>query len=167
MNLLEAVTSGDADAVVEALEAATDVNQQDEHNRTALVIAATMGRDDLCELLLAAGVEPMLTDDEQETALLKAAANGHAAVVQRLMPLAGSEEQGLASAFLKAYGKSHAPEYHAPNSNSLEAKVAKKVGELTRSAAELSARAADFVGNSDPARRMARIARAEARRKRR
>src|SRR5262245_5573638 len=114
MTLFEAVQSQDVAELKKALESAVDVNEEGEGRRTPLIEAALLGRADLCRALLEAGADPSLKDAEQETALLKAAANAHHEVVSLLAPLAAEDERDMAQAFLKAHGKAGAPEYHAP-----------------------------------------------------
>ena len=161
MNLYEAVEAADAEAVVARLEAGEDINQMGPGGATPLIQAARAGNAELVEVLLAAGAEPMLKDDEQESALLKAAANGHHAVCALLLPMATDDERGMAEAFLGAVGKTHAPQA-APLAEGFLG-IRKKVDELKRRAAVLGARGAKFVGYEDPAGRIERVERAEER----
>jgi ankyrin repeat protein len=101
------------------------------------------------QALLTAGAEPEWKDEAEETALLKAAANGHVAVVNLLGPHAPEDERDLARAFLSAFGASHAPDFQYDESR------------LKKKAIELVARAADFVGNEDPLKRVERVDRAK------
>jgi hypothetical protein len=151
MNLFEAVQANDPRALGEALKVAIDVNEAFEGGRTALVEAAALGHADLVKQLLAAGADPSLKDGEHETALLKAAANAHHAVVHLLSPLATEDERDLARAFLKAHGHSHAPEYQPPE----------QFAGIKRAAAVASARVSKFVGHQDPVERLERVDRAE------
>jgi ankyrin repeat protein len=150
MTLFEAVESGDAAELKNALKSAKDVNEAGEGGRTPLIAAAMLGRADLCQLLLEAGAEPSLKDDAQETALLKAAAHAHHNVVNVLAPLASEDERDMARAFLKAHGKASSPDYQAP-----------EFGAFKRAAAEASARVSKFVGHENPAERLDRVARSE------
>ncbi len=161
MNLFEAVEAADAEEVVARLEAGEDINQMGPGGSTPLIAAARVGNTDLVEVLLAAGAEPMLKDDEQESALLKAAANGHRGVCALLLPMANDDERGMAEAFLGAVGKTHAPKAAALPDGFLG--IRKKTEELKRRAAVLGARAAKFVGYEQPAERLEQLERAEAR----
>lgn len=156
MTLLEAVKAGDLAAAQAALDGGADVNELGPERTTPLIAAAGEGRLELVELLLERGAEPECRDDAHETALLKAAANGHADVVRLLLPGASQDDVDLARSFLGAFGHSHGPEYQLDES---------RFGALKRKAAEVSARAADFVGHSAPQQRLERLERAEAKAK--
>lgn len=149
MTLLEAVETGSVDEVKAALAAKPDVNQLGAGRTTPLIIAAGRGDLELVKLLLDAGAEARWRDDTDETALLKAAANGHFEVARALSPHADDEERELARSFLAAFGASHAPEFHYDG------------GGLKRKAVEVAARAANFVGHDDPLGRVERLQRAE------
>jgi len=155
MTLYEAVESGDVGSVQAALKTAKDVNELGPGKRTPLIVAAAAGRADLVKLLLAAGAEPGWKDAEEETALLKAAANGHREVAALLIDSAPEDERDLARAFLAAFGKSHGPEYQYDESS------------VKRKAVEVAARAANFVGHESPLDRLERVERAEANKKKR
>ncbi|MFT3839958.1 MAG: ankyrin repeat domain-containing protein [Myxococcaceae bacterium] len=148
-SLFEAVAAGDAEAVVEALEAGDDVNASGDGGRTPLIEAARLGHADVVELLLEAGAVAFIKDDEQETALLKAAANGHHDCCELLFQHSDEEERQMASAFLRASGKTHGPPRE---------KVASK---FTQRVARLGARAAKFVGHERLQERIERVDRAE------
>jgi ankyrin repeat protein len=149
MSLFEAVTAGDPEAVVEALEAGEDVNALGDGGKTPLIEAARAGHADVVELLLEAGAVAFLKDDEQETALLKAAANGHHDCCELLYPHAEEEERQMASAFLRASGKTHGPPRE------------KLPSKFTQRVARLGARAAKFVGHDRFQERIERVERAE------
>ncbi len=161
MTLFEAVEAADAEAVVARLEAGEDINQMGPGGATPLIEAARRGNAQLVEVLLAAGAEPMLKDGEQESALLKAAANGHRDICALLLTTASDDERGMAEAFLGAVGKTHGPRAAAPPDGFLG--IRKKTDELKRRAAVLGARAARFVGYEQPADRVDRVERAEQR----
>ncbi len=150
MSLFDAIHQGSLPALERALEHTRDVNQTGEGGCTPLIAAAQAGQLALVRRLLEAGAEPSWKDTSHETALLKAAANGHAAVVAVLLPLAEPDEQDLARAFLKASGAPLAPEYQYDGSS------------LQRKAVEVAARAASFVGHDEPQERLDRLARGEA-----
>lgn len=162
MSLYDAVEAGDLEAVAQQLAAGADVNEIGPGDRTPLIEAARAGNLALVRLLLEAGAEPMLKDGEQESAVLKAAANGHHDVCAVLLPLASEDERGMAEAFLGAVGKTNGPqELPAPAPDFLGLKA--KAGDLTRKAAVYGARAAKFVGYEKPAERIERVERAEQR----
>lgn len=149
MTLFEAIESGDLAVLRSAIEHTNDLNVLGPGRTTPLIEAAAIGWLEAVELLLQAGAEPTWKDEAEETALLKAAANGHARVVSLLSPLATDEDQDLARAFLAAFGASHAPDFHYDENR------------LKKKAVELAARAANFVGNEDPLNRVNRVTRAE------
>lgn len=149
MTLYEAVERGEVAQVKEALATAPDVNMLGPDKRTPLIEAAGQGLLEIVELLLAAGAEPRCRDASDETALLRAAANGHLAVARVLSALAEDEERELARSFLAAAGATHAPD------------VLKDEPGLKRKAIELAARAAGFVGHDAPLERIERVERSE------
>ncbi len=153
MGLFEAVKAGDLAALEAELKSTVDVNVLGEGRVTPLIEAARAGWVPGVEALLDAGAEPGWKDAEEETALLKAAANGHVKVVNVLGEFADDEERDLARAFLKAFGSSASPEFHYDESR------------LKRRAVELAARAAAFVGHDDPESRVSRVERSEKLRK--
>ena len=162
MTLFEAVEAEDLEAAKQCLSAGEYVDQLGSGDKTPLIEAARLGNVAMVQLLLDAGAEPMLKDAEQESAVLKAAANGHHEVCELLMPLASEDERGMASAFLGAVGKTHAPkEIPAPPKDVFGLKA--KAEDLTRKAAVYGARAAKFVGYDKPAERVERVERAEER----
>ncbi|MCU0695588.1 MAG: ankyrin repeat domain-containing protein [Myxococcaceae bacterium] len=154
MSLLDAIASEDRAAIAAALKATRDVNELGPGRTTPLIEAARRGLDDVVAQLLAAGAEPSWRDDEQETALLKAAANGYPRVVALLSPHATDDERDLARSFLAAFGQSHAPEYQYDPSS------------LHQKAVEVAARAANFVGHDDPLKRLERQERSQELKKR-
>ena len=147
MDLFAAVASGNPAQLRAALAAGGDVNVLGPGRGTPLIAAAAAGWLEGVGLLLAAGAEPTWKDDSGETAYLKAAANGHRAVVSRLEAHADDDERDLGRAFLAAFGASHGPEYQY------------EPGRLRQAAVEVAARAADFVGHEDPLRRVERAQR--------
>lgn len=149
MSLLDAIASEDRAAIAAAVKATRDVNELGPGRTTPLIEAARRGLDDVVAQLLAAGAEPSWRDDEQETALLKAAANGFPRVVALLSPHATDDERDLARSFLAAFGQSHAPEYQYEPSS------------LHQKAVEVAARAAKFVGHDDPLERLERQERSQ------
>ncbi len=149
MGLFEAVAAKNLAALERELEATRDVNVLGDGRTTPLIEAARHGWLAGVEALLDAGAEASWKDAESETALLKAAANGHTGVVNVLGEFADDEERDLARAFLRAFGSSAAPEFHYDESR------------LKRRAVELAARAAKFVGHDEPMDRLERVERSE------
>lgn len=156
MTLFEAVQAQDAEALKKLASEVRDLNEAFEGGKTALIEAAKTGQLELVQLLVEAGADPDLRDDEKENALLKAAANGELEVVHYLAPHATEDDRDLARAFLKAHGKSHGPEFQPPPED---------FGKLKRAAATASARISKFVGHDSPGERLDRVDRAEKNRK--
>ncbi|MBE2248417.1 MAG: ankyrin repeat domain-containing protein [Myxococcus sp.] len=144
MSLFDAVASENLETLQRALSATADVNVLGPGRTTPLIEAARRGLTHGVKLLLAAGAEPTWRDDEQETAILKAGANGHREVVALLAPVSSDDDRDLAESFLAAYGASHAPEYEYDASR------------LHQKAVEVAARAANFVGHEEPLKRLER-----------
>jgi ankyrin repeat protein len=154
MALIEAIQAGDAARAKALLVGGADANEAGPGDTTPLIEAAGAGRLDLVQLLLAAGAEPMLRDQSQETALLKAAANGHREVCAVLAPLATPDDRDQAAAFLGALG--------------MRIEAERSIEEATkfqRNVAEAGAFVSKVFGNDDPAERLARIDRADKRKK--
>ena len=61
-----------------------DVNQTDRQGRTALMLAAGAGHENLVDLLLAAGADTTLTDRQGWNAATHARKAGHNALADRL-----------------------------------------------------------------------------------
>jgi ankyrin repeat protein len=150
VTLFDAVESGDLAHLKAALASATDVNALGADQRTPLIEAAARGWLEGVTLLLEHGAEPEWRDGTDETAMLKAAANGHADVARLLSKSASDDDKSLASSLLNAFGAAHAPEYKYDGSS------------LKRKVAEVAARAANFVGDEEPLARVERVERAEA-----
>jgi ankyrin repeat protein len=68
-NLIDAVRSGDIEAVKTALSSGGDVNLRDKQGRTPLLFAAAAGRQDIVNLLLEKGADPNIADNAGRTAL--------------------------------------------------------------------------------------------------
>lgn len=67
--LLKAVAEGDGEKMIAALASGENVNQSDKNGKTALMIAASLGRTDLVKTLLEKGADVNLQDREGRTAL--------------------------------------------------------------------------------------------------
>ena len=73
-------------SVVEKLFSVSDVNvKADQHGQTALMLAVSHGRLDTVRLLLAAGANVNIQDDDGSSALMCAAEHGHLAIVRVLL----------------------------------------------------------------------------------
>ncbi|MER2564928.1 MAG: ankyrin repeat domain-containing protein [Myxococcaceae bacterium] len=149
MSLFEAIETENLAAIERALAETKDVNELGPGRTTPLIEAARRGLTHAVKLLLAKGAEPTWRDDEQETAILKAGANGHPEVVALLAPGSSEDDRDLAKSFLTAFGASHSPEYQYDPSR------------LHKKAVEVAARAANFIGHDDPMKRLERNDRAQ------
>ncbi len=78
------IINGIKAAVVQQINRGIDVNTCDEKGRTALIIAASRGHEDICNFLLESGADPCLEDIEGNTALTIADQNGHPKIVSLL-----------------------------------------------------------------------------------
>jgi hypothetical protein len=159
MTLFDAVRAGDLDRLRALLDGGADPDELGEGGRTPLMEAAYEGRLELVRALLAAKADPSLVDDLDETALVKAATAGHREVMRALEPFASPEERELAMTFLRA---SHEMFGAAPPPEPGEEK-----SELRRAVATVGAVVSDVLGDSNPARRLNRLERAEERKKKR
>ncbi len=84
--LLAAAERGDADAVAVALRAGADIEARDEHDRTALLLAATYDRVAVAEVLVAMGADPDALDDRHDTPWLVTGVTGSVAMLETLLP---------------------------------------------------------------------------------
>jgi hypothetical protein len=88
-------------AVVKRLFALADVNMRaSQHGQTALMLAVSHGRLDMVQLLLEAGADVNIRDEDGSTALMCAAEHGHVEIVKLLMHhpdinLAATDNDGL------------------------------------------------------------------------
>lgn len=149
MTLFDAVEAADLQALNAALREGQDVNVVGPQGRTPLLAAAAAGKTALVQRLLDAGAEPGWKDEAQETALLVAAANGHAETCRVLAPHAAPDERDQAAAYLKAFGDSRGPAYDLDP------------GAFAKAAATTAARAANFFGDEAPLKRLERADKAK------
>ena len=156
MTLLEAVTAGDHKAVREILDQGTFADEGGTDGMTPLMVAASRGDEGMVRLLLYYGADAGLRDRVDETALLKAAANGHGSVFNVLAPLARPDDVDLARAFLRNAGIDPATLPAGPPREEVPSKT-------DRALATAAARVSSFFGNEDPEKRLARAERAEGR----
>ncbi|MBL8916069.1 MAG: ankyrin repeat domain-containing protein [Archangium sp.] len=161
MTLFEAAECGDLSLLKAALKSAPDVNAIGDEKKTPLILAAARGWVDGVKLLLAAGAEHAWRDASDETALLKAAANGHLEAARVLAPMASEDDKALANSFLKAFGASHAPEFSYDDGRLGGAGAGETASGLKKKAVQVVARAANFIGDEDPLQRVERQQRAE------
>jgi ankyrin repeat protein len=77
--------SGDLDTVIACLEQGVPVDARDHLGRTALDLAATMGRTEVFNYLLEHGADPAATDDQGSSVLASAAFGAELSVVQTLL----------------------------------------------------------------------------------
>ena len=88
-------------AVVKRLFALADVNMRaSQHGQTAIMLAVSHGRLDMVQLLLEAGADVNIRDEDGSTALMCAAEHGHVEIVKLLMHhpdinLAATDNDGL------------------------------------------------------------------------
>lgn len=79
-----AILSGAAESVRLFAHSISDANATDEKGRSPLMLAASKGRMDVCRLLLEAGADPALKDDEGNDAATLAGIGGHDNIVALL-----------------------------------------------------------------------------------
>jgi len=84
--LLRAAADGDADAVAVALRAGADIEARDEHDRTALLLAATYDHVPVAKVLVAMGADPDALDDRHDTPWLVTGVTGSVAMLETLLP---------------------------------------------------------------------------------
>jgi ankyrin repeat protein len=84
--LLRAAQSGDADAVATALRAGAHLEARDEHDRTALLLAATGDHVAAAKVLVALGADPDALDDRHDTPWLVTGVTGSVAMLETLLP---------------------------------------------------------------------------------
>ena len=79
-----AVLAGAVESVQVHLRCGTDLDATDTHGRSALILAASRGHLDVCNLLLEAGADPTTRDNAGNDALAVARSFGEAGVVELL-----------------------------------------------------------------------------------
>ncbi len=85
-DLLAAARQGDTDGVAAALHAGADLEARDDHDRTALLLAATYDHVAVAEVLVAAGADPDALDDRHDTPWLVTGVTGSVAMLEALLP---------------------------------------------------------------------------------
>ncbi|WP_243060642.1 ankyrin repeat domain-containing protein [Nocardioides sp. SR21] len=84
--LLRAAADGDPDAVATALRAGADIEARDDHDRTALLLAATYDHVPVAQVLVAMGADPDALDDRHDTPWLVTGVTGSVAMLEALLP---------------------------------------------------------------------------------
>lgn len=84
--LLDAAGGGDVDGVTAALQNGADTETRDEHERTALLLAATYDHVDVARILVANGADPNALDDRHDTPWLVTGVTGSVAMLEVLLP---------------------------------------------------------------------------------
>src|SRR5216110_875559 len=85
VRLLDAVKRRDQKAFAALLRAKADVNAAQPDGATALAWAVHLGEGGMAEALLDAGADPNAADEYGESPVTLAAANGDAALLQRVL----------------------------------------------------------------------------------
>lgn len=86
-----AILSGAIESVRLHVRSIADANAADDKGRSALMLAASRGRSDVCKVLLENGADPTLRDQEGNDAMAVAQLRGHQEVVALLSGLARVE----------------------------------------------------------------------------
>jgi hypothetical protein len=84
--LLRGARDGDIGTVDRALAAGADLEARDEHDRTALLLAATYDRVEVARLLVARGADPDALDDRHDTPWLVTGVTGSVPMLEALLP---------------------------------------------------------------------------------
>ena len=153
MTLYDAVLARDAEALAQLAAEVRDINAQFERGRTALHEAAARGYVELVAVLLAAGADPAPYDGDRETALLKAAVNGHHEVVHLLSPLATDDERDMARSLMRVHRVPFDPDQYQGRDE--------EVPEWKRTAADVAAKVTKLLGDDRATRRLERVMRSE------
>ena len=83
--LIDAAWDNDVDRARQLISAGADVNEQDNSQQSAYLIATSEGRVELLDLTLEHGADIRALDSYRGTGLIRAAERGHAAIVGRLL----------------------------------------------------------------------------------
>jgi ankyrin repeat protein len=84
--LRDAAATGDAERVTAALKMGADIETRDEHERTALLLAATYDHVDVARVLIANCADPNALDDRHDTPWLVTGVTGSVAMLEVLLP---------------------------------------------------------------------------------
>jgi ankyrin repeat protein len=84
--LLDAAAVGSAERVKAALQHGADIEARDDHERTALLLAATYDHVDVARVLIASGADPDALDDRHDTPWLVTGVTGSVAMLEVLLP---------------------------------------------------------------------------------
>ena len=111
-----AVKSGSPATVLLHIRRGLGVNVAGEGGRTPLMVAAAAGRLEVCQLLIAEGADPDVTDADGETALAIARRSNHAAVADLLSDCHARSGTGAPEAVAAVAPRSPEPPAVAPPS---------------------------------------------------
>ena len=92
----------DINVLLACLAGGDDVNARDDKGKTALVIAATNGQAEICQLLLAAGADVNARDENGNSALSWATHHEHTEIVNLLIH-SGANHSGIPSLHMLKY----------------------------------------------------------------
>lgn len=81
----DAAIGGDSRTIERLLTEGVEINGRDRFGQTALMLAATHGRDDVVRILLQSGAEKDITAKFGLSALMLAAINRHTGIAERLV----------------------------------------------------------------------------------
>jgi ankyrin repeat protein len=84
--LLEAAAVGDSERAAAALQRGADVEARDDHERTALLLAATHDHVGVAQVLIANGADPDALDDRHDTPWLVTGVTGSVGMLEALLP---------------------------------------------------------------------------------
>jgi ankyrin repeat protein len=84
--LLEAAAVGDPERAAAALQRGADVEARDDHERTALLLAATHDHVGVAQVLIANGADPDALDDRHDTPWLVTGVTGSVGMLEALLP---------------------------------------------------------------------------------
>lgn len=84
--LLDAAGVGDVDRVKAALDNGAGIEARDDHERTALLLAATHDHVDVARVLVASGADPNALDDRHDTPWLVTGVTGSVSMLEVLLP---------------------------------------------------------------------------------
>lgn len=124
--LIEAIKSGNSEAINELIESGADVRQQDKQGWTPLNWAAGKGHLEIVDLLLQHGADPFAVGRDLRTPQMIALAAGHAEVVKRLRQAEAESKGGEVELsdrkYCTAYHLGELRRYSAWTENMLEPK---------------------------------------------
>ena len=114
--LIQMASWGRTDSVKKLLQIEAvrqNINAQGQEKRTAFFWAAWLGHIDVMDLLLEAGADPLLTDENKTTPLMQASSSGKTAAASKLLEIEAirqnidAQDRWGRTAFLEAKEKGH------------------------------------------------------------